>query len=129
MIDKETFNKYFIPEKVSLPRKQSEFIALSPEYYENNIYKQISINYDKVYLEILKKVFGLINITLYDNNGEVKNIDELFFELNSKGYSIKTSPNRITLYYHGIEHLSVLLETKFLKTDNGIKAEIIYKFE
>ena len=129
MIDKETFNKYFIPEKVSLPRKQSEFIALSPEYYENNIYKQISINYDKVYLEILKKVFELINITLYDNNGEVKNIDELFFELNSKGYSIKTSPNRITLYYHGIEHLSVLLETKFLKTDNGIKAEIIYKFE
>ena len=79
MIDKETFNKYFIPEKVSLPRKQSEFIALSPEYYENNIYKQISINYDKVYLEILKKVFELINITLYDNNGEVKNIDELFF--------------------------------------------------
>ena len=37
MIDKETFNKYFIPEKISLPRKQSEFIALSPEYYENNI--------------------------------------------------------------------------------------------
>ena len=129
MIDKETFNKYFIPEKVSLPRKQSEFIALSPEYYENNIYKQISINYDKVYLEILKKVFELINITLYDNNGVVKNIDELFFELNSKGYSIKTSPNRITLYYYGFEHLSVLLETKFLKTDNGIKAEIIYKFE
>ena len=129
MIDKETFNKYFIPEKVSLPRKQSEFIALSPEYYENNIYKQISINYDKVYLEILKKVFELINITLYDNNGAVKNIDELFFELNSKGYSIKTSPNRITLYYYGFEHLSVLLETKFLKTDNGIKAEIIYKFE
>ena len=129
MIDKETFNKYFIPEKISLPRKQSEFIVLSPEYYENNIYKQISINYDKVYLEILKKVFELINITLYDNNGEVKNIDELFFELNSKGYSIKTSSNRITLYYYGIEHLSVLLETKFLKTDNGIKAEIIYKFE
>ena len=129
MIDKETFNKYFIPEKLSLPRKQSEFIALSPEYYENNIYKQISINYDKVYLEILKKVFELINITLYDNNGAAKNIDELFFELNSKGYSIKTSPNRITLYYHGIEHLSVLLEIKFLKTNNGIKAEIIYKFE
>ena len=129
MIDKETFNKYFIPEKVSLPRKQSEFIALSPEYYENNIYKQISINYDKVYLEILKKVFELINITLYDNNGAAKNIDELFFELNSKGYSIKTSPNRITLYYYGFEHLSVLLETKFSKTDNGIKAEIIYKFE
>ena len=129
MIDKETFNKYFIPEKVSLPRKQSEFIALSPEYYENNIYKQISINYDKVYLEILKKVFELINITLYDNNGAVKNIDELFFELNSKGYSIKTSPNRITLYYYGFEHLSVLLETKFSKTDNDIKAEIIYKFE
>ena len=129
MIDKETFNKYFIPEKVSLPRKQSEFIALSPEYYENNIYKQISINYDKVYLEILKKVFELINITLYDNNGVVKNIDELFFELNSKGYSIKTSPNRITLYYYGFEHLSVLLETKFSKTDNDIKAEIIYKFE
>ena len=129
MIDKETLNKYFIPEKVSLPRKQSEFIALSPEYYENNIYKQISINYDKVYLEILKKVFELINITLYDNNGAVKNIDELFFELNSKGYSIKTSPNRITLYYYGFEHLSVLLETKFSKTDNDIKAEIIYKFE
>ena len=129
MIDKETFNKYFIPEKISLPRKQSEFIALSPEYYENNIYKQISINYDKVYLEILKKVFELINITLYDNNGAVKNIDELFFELNSKGYSIKTSPNRITLYYYGFEHLSVLLETKFSKTDNDIKAEIIYKFE
>ena len=129
MIDKETFNKYFIPEKLSLPRKQSEFIALSPEYYENNIYKQISINYDKVYLEILKKVFELINITLYDNNGAAKNIDELFFELNSKGYSIKTSPNRITLYYYGFEHLSVLLETKFSKTDNDIKAEIIYKFE
>ena len=129
MIDKETFNKYFIPEKVSLPRKQSEFIALTPEYYENNIYKQISINYDKVYLEILKKVFELINITLYDNNGAVKNIDELFFELNSKGYSIKTSPNRITLYHYGFEHLSVLLETKFSKTDNDIKAEIIYKFE
>ena len=129
MIDKETFNKYFIPEKISLPRKQSEFIALSPEYYENNIYKQISINYDKVYLEILKKVFELINTTLYDNNGEVKNIDELFFELDPKGYSIKTSPNRITLYYYGIEHLSVFLETKFSKTDNGIKAEIIYKFE
>ena len=129
MIDKETFNKYFIPEKVSLPRKQSEFIALSPEYYENNIYKQISINYDKVYLEILKKVFELINITLYDNNGAVKNIDELFFELNSKGYSIKASPNRITLYYYGFEHLSVFLETKFSKTDNDIKAEIIYKFE
>ena len=129
MIDKETFNKYFIPEKISLPRKQSEFIALSPEYYENNIYKQISINYDKVYLEILKKVFELINTTLYDNNGEVKNIDELFFELDPKGYSIKTSPNRITLYYYGIEHLSVFLGTKFSKTDNGIKAEIIYKFE
>ena len=129
MIDKEAFNKYFIPEKLSLPRKQSEFIALSPEYYENNIYKQISINYDKVYLEILKKVFELINITLYDNNGVVKNIDELFFELNSKGYSIKTSPNRITLYYYGFEHLSILLETKFSKTDNDIKAEIIYKFE
>ena len=78
---------------------------------------------------LVSLLVGISIVGLVGCSQEVKNIDELFFELDSKGYSIKTSPNRITLYYHGIEHLSVLLEINFLNINKNDIDKLCSYFE
>lgn len=128
MIDKETFNKYFTPEKVSLPKKQSELIAINPEYIEDNIIKKLTDEYNRIYYEALEKLLKLVNIE-YKNNDRPRNVYELINEIKSRGYNLIFSSNRISLFSQGIPHTSVVLEIEYTKTDDGIKAELIYKFE